>query len=344
MKASTALDLRQAARGLPPRSPAAAAPALHPSVADRHVLDHAAAKRAHLSHREISCLKDWALNPRSSQTGGDLRDRASTAAASGFVQSRGHDLAQVNVNSTSRRYVSPVPRNLTSPPRWPYFTVAATDRRVSNGRGNRKCRDRLDPRHQTLIIRKVAAKLVRCLEGQQVGRQWQGQGRQGEEGQGTRRRRQRPISDHSRNGDRDAIHEAAHPCIARALGYAVVTLSLTSASGSPRDGWMKLLKARASHCSPCTAWVSAVSHKCIVANTNPPSSKATAVGMHVSKGGLTGWRSIGTSVTLKKMLPAESTISCQRSGPISESNSPTRIFAIPPARDSPCLKGRPKTG
>src|SRR5438876_7069406 len=35
-------------------------------IADRHVLDHAAAKRAHLSHRKTSCLKGWAsktLNP-----------------------------------------------------------------------------------------------------------------------------------------------------------------------------------------------------------------------------------------------------------------------------------------
>src|SRR5262249_60067913 len=40
-------------------------------IADRHVLDHAAAKRADLSHRKISCLKGWVANPRSSQTGGD---------------------------------------------------------------------------------------------------------------------------------------------------------------------------------------------------------------------------------------------------------------------------------
>src|SRR5438094_5803904 len=35
-------------------------------IADRHVLDHAAAKRADLSHRKTSCLKGWArktLNP-----------------------------------------------------------------------------------------------------------------------------------------------------------------------------------------------------------------------------------------------------------------------------------------
>ena len=91
---------------------------------------------------------------------------------------------------------------------------------------------------------------------------------------------------------------------------------------------MKLLRASASHCSPCMVWVSAVSHKCRVANTNPPSSKAAAVGMHVSNGGLMGWRSIGISVKQKKRLPAESTMSCQRSCLISESNcSSVSIFA-----------------
>src|SRR5215472_3887382 len=50
-------------------------------IADRHVLDHAAAKRADLSHRKTSCLKGWASkNPRSSQTGGDCCYRPSTAA------------------------------------------------------------------------------------------------------------------------------------------------------------------------------------------------------------------------------------------------------------------------
>src|SRR6476660_191845 len=50
-------------------------------IADRHVLDHAAAKRADLSHRKTSCLKGWASkNPRSSQTGGNYCDRPLTAA------------------------------------------------------------------------------------------------------------------------------------------------------------------------------------------------------------------------------------------------------------------------
>src|SRR6266545_2383274 len=34
-------------------------------IADRHVLDHAAAKRADLSHRKTSCLQGWAsFNPQ----------------------------------------------------------------------------------------------------------------------------------------------------------------------------------------------------------------------------------------------------------------------------------------
>jgi hypothetical protein len=48
-------------------------------IADRHVLDHAAAKRADLSHRKTSCLKGE-KNPRSSQTGGNYCDRPLTAA------------------------------------------------------------------------------------------------------------------------------------------------------------------------------------------------------------------------------------------------------------------------
>src|SRR6516165_7020793 len=50
-------------------------------IADRHVLDHAAAERADLSHRKTSCLRGGvAKNPRSSQTGGNYCDRPLTAA------------------------------------------------------------------------------------------------------------------------------------------------------------------------------------------------------------------------------------------------------------------------
>src|SRR5262245_49963047 len=48
-------------------------------IADRHVLDHAAAKRADLSHRKTSCL-GAAKNPRSSQTGGNYCDHPLIAA------------------------------------------------------------------------------------------------------------------------------------------------------------------------------------------------------------------------------------------------------------------------
>src|SRR5262249_41970741 len=59
-------------------------------IADRHVLDHAAAKRADLSHRKTSCLRAGAAkNPRSSQTGGNYCDRPLTAApAASFNPSR----------------------------------------------------------------------------------------------------------------------------------------------------------------------------------------------------------------------------------------------------------------
>src|SRR4029450_11806622 len=57
-------------------------------IGDRHVRDHAAAKRPDLSHRKTSCLKGWvAKNPRSSQTGGDYCDCPLTAApAASFNQ------------------------------------------------------------------------------------------------------------------------------------------------------------------------------------------------------------------------------------------------------------------
>src|SRR6266478_8291439 len=51
-------------------------------IADRHVLDHAAAKRADLSHRKTSCLKGWAsktLNPLRQEA--IYCDRSLTAAS-----------------------------------------------------------------------------------------------------------------------------------------------------------------------------------------------------------------------------------------------------------------------
>src|SRR6516164_8065648 len=58
-------------------------------IADRHVLDHAAAKRADLSHRKTSCLKGGAAkNPQSSQTGGNYCDRPLTAAPHNFMSAK----------------------------------------------------------------------------------------------------------------------------------------------------------------------------------------------------------------------------------------------------------------
>ena len=48
-------------------------------IADGHVLDHAAAQRAHLGHLETSCL-GMGCNTQSSQTGGQSRDLAARAA------------------------------------------------------------------------------------------------------------------------------------------------------------------------------------------------------------------------------------------------------------------------
>src|ERR1700757_4420105 len=54
-------------------------------IADRHILDHAAAKRADLSHRKTSCLKGWASeNPQSSQTGGGRDHFLAAAQAASF--------------------------------------------------------------------------------------------------------------------------------------------------------------------------------------------------------------------------------------------------------------------
>src|SRR5712671_4613541 len=71
-------------------------------IADRHVLDHAAAKRADLSHRKTSCLKRWvAKNPRSSQTGGDCCDCPLTAAPA----------ASFNLEGSVRSHGTTVPGN-----------------------------------------------------------------------------------------------------------------------------------------------------------------------------------------------------------------------------------------
>jgi hypothetical protein len=53
------------------------------SGAASHVLDHAAAKRADLSHRKTSCLRGWAVKTLNSQRGGDQRDRFSTVESVG---------------------------------------------------------------------------------------------------------------------------------------------------------------------------------------------------------------------------------------------------------------------
>src|SRR5438094_10231097 len=56
-------------------------------IADRHVLDHAAAERADLSHRKTSCLKGWALTPTVLSDRRRLLRPPLNCSASGFVQS-----------------------------------------------------------------------------------------------------------------------------------------------------------------------------------------------------------------------------------------------------------------
>src|SRR5215831_5876642 len=88
-------------------------------IADRHVLDHAAAKRADLSHRKTSCLKGWvATNPRSSQTGGDYCDCPLTAApAASFNRLGTRRSAVPATNYSSVQYVTT--GTLIQSERWP---------------------------------------------------------------------------------------------------------------------------------------------------------------------------------------------------------------------------------
>src|SRR4029434_7919720 len=56
-------------------------------IADRHVFDHAAAKRADLSHRKTSCLKGWALTPTILSDRRRVLRPPFNCRESGFVQS-----------------------------------------------------------------------------------------------------------------------------------------------------------------------------------------------------------------------------------------------------------------
>src|SRR2546430_970608 len=79
-------------------------------IADRHVLDHAAAKRADLSHRKTSCLKGWAFeNPQSSQTGGDYCDRSLTAASAASFNPAPLKICQSSVSLCVRDLVREAP-------------------------------------------------------------------------------------------------------------------------------------------------------------------------------------------------------------------------------------------
>src|SRR5438270_3357343 len=62
-------------------------------IADRHVLDHAAAKRADLSHRKTSCLKGWA-----SKTLDPLREEAISTTAPQLPRKRLRSIPPDSIN------------------------------------------------------------------------------------------------------------------------------------------------------------------------------------------------------------------------------------------------------
>src|SRR5438270_11998133 len=62
-------------------------------IADRHVLDHAAAKRADLSHRKTSCLKGWAR-----KTQDPLREEAISTTAPQLPRKRLRSIPPDSIN------------------------------------------------------------------------------------------------------------------------------------------------------------------------------------------------------------------------------------------------------
>src|SRR6185503_20529134 len=74
-------------------------------IADRHILDHTAAKRADLSHRKISCLKGWALTPTILSDRRRLLRPPLDCRASGFVQS--FLASRRKITRSARHIVSP---------------------------------------------------------------------------------------------------------------------------------------------------------------------------------------------------------------------------------------------
>src|SRR6266403_1173450 len=70
-------------------------------IADRHVLDHAAAKRADLSHRKTSCLKGWAA-----KTHDPLRQEAMTATAPQLPRQRLRSIDVAGLCSSLNQYCS----------------------------------------------------------------------------------------------------------------------------------------------------------------------------------------------------------------------------------------------
>src|SRR3972149_10008206 len=71
------------------------------------LLNHAAAKRADLSHRKTSRLKGWVENPRSSQTEGDQRERSSNAAKAASFNPPESNLSKAGITQAHMRFPCP---------------------------------------------------------------------------------------------------------------------------------------------------------------------------------------------------------------------------------------------
>src|SRR5262249_62151900 len=128
-------------------------------IADRHVLDHAAAKRADLSHRKTSCLKGGAAkNPRSSQTGGNYCDRPLTAApAAPFNPAPDTVCKQPLIDPNEQSAPTPDP----SPPLAALVRGGEPKGRAAGGEPPRRARSAaLRVRQQRGEFRQVAEQLV----------------------------------------------------------------------------------------------------------------------------------------------------------------------------------------
>ncbi len=69
-------------------------------IADRHVLDHASAERAHLGHRKTSCLKGWAL-----KTLDPLRQEAAVTTSPQMPRQRLRSILKTKLQGSDARSI-----------------------------------------------------------------------------------------------------------------------------------------------------------------------------------------------------------------------------------------------